>query len=471
MRKVLSASLAWWGLLTLSCAHAATGPALSVKRIATGVTRPVFVTTPPGETNRLFILEQHSGRIRIFNQSAGKFEPVPYLTMQGLTKDNEQGLLGMAFHPNYMTNGFFYVNYTTTGGGPAGHTEVTRFRVQGDPATSNLADPDSKTVLLSFDQPEANHNGGWLGFGPDGYLYISTGDGGGAGDRHGTMGNGQNLNVLLGKILRIDVDTGAPYSIPEGNPFKGDTSKREEIWAFGLRNPWRCSFDRLTGDLWIGDVGQDTREEVDFAPAGTGGLNFGWRPREGSIQNPGSPNEQPVTPATEPIYDYSHGAGISITGGYVYRGSAIPGLQGSYFFADYGSDRFWSFRFDGTNRVDFQERTAELNSGSPKPFSGVSAFGEDGAGELYICDLDGEIYQIISTAPAGIHLSNMTAREGTFSFQFETSPGLSYVVESRESLAAGAWQSHTNVTGTAGSHVIVSDLPLSGAKFFRVRTE
>ena len=292
----------------------------------------------------------------------------------GVTTGNEQGLLGLAFHPNYASNGFFYVNYTTTGGGPAGHTEITRFQVQGDPETSSVADPISKTVLLTFDQPESNHNGGWMGFGPDGYLYISTGDGGGANDQHGTIGNGQNQDALLGRILRIDVDHGSPDSIPDGNPFQGDASKRQEIWAFGLRNPWRCSFDRLTGDLWIGDVGQNTREEIDVIPAGVGGLNFGWRPREGSIQNPAYPGESPVTPATDPVHDYGRSLGFTVIGGYVYRGQSIVGLQGTYLFADYGSSRFWSFTYDGTNKVNLQERTAELNPSSTKPITQLAAF-------------------------------------------------------------------------------------------------
>jgi glucose/arabinose dehydrogenase len=469
-------SLRWFplvglGLASVACLHAQTQPKLTVQRVASGLSRPDFVTAVPGDPTRLFVLEQHKGTIRVVTLATGVVQSNAFLTIAGVTTDNEQGLLGLAFHPNYASNGFFYVNYTTTGGGAAGHTEITRFRALGDPRTSNVADPASKTVLLTYPQPESNHNAGWLGFGTDGFLYIGVGDGGGGDDRHGTIGNGQDRNSLLGKILRLDVDRGSPYSIPTGNPFRGVAGAKEEIWAFGLRNPWRCAVDRVTGDLWIGDVGQNRREEIDVIPNGTGGLNFGWRPREGSIQNPTYPSEHPVTAAAEPVYDYGHGPdGFCVIGGYVYRGSAIPALQGVYLFADYGSGRFWSFRYEGGAVTNFLERTAELNSGSPKPFGQLSSFGEDASGELYLCDLTGNIYRIISAEPASIRLSDPAVVNGVFSFRLSTAPDQSYVVETRNSLGPGAWQTLTNVTATATPGDIgVTDKVDSTARYYRIR--
>jgi glucose/arabinose dehydrogenase len=446
-------------------------PQLALQRVGTGFARPVFVTTPPGETGRLFVVEQHSGRIRILRLADGSIEPEPFLTVPGVTQGGEQGLLGLAFHPDYATNGFFFVNYTTTGGGPAGHSEVVRYQAQGDPPTSIAADPLSKKVLLTYAQPEANHNGGWVGFGTDGFLYISTGDGGGGNDQHGTIGNGQDRGSLLGKILRIDPDQGDPYAIPTGNPFAGVAGQREEIWAFGLRNPWRCSVDRSTGDLWIGDVGQGAREEIDLAPAGVAGLNFGWRPREGLIQTPAFPNENPVTPATDPVHDYGRSLGFSVTGGYVYRGQAIPELQGAYFFGDFGSGRIWTLRREESQAADVVERTEELNSGSPKPVGGLPSFGEDGAGELFVCDLnDGEIYRIVSAQSGSITLSETVVNAGVFTFQFDAVPGEQYAVEARESIATGDWQTVTNIAALASAgSVTVSDALSGSQRFYRVR--
>lgn len=475
MRRVTLVSLVALlslGLLSVFRTHAES--TLSIQRVASGLSRPDFAAAPPGDTNRLFILEQHRGTIRILNLGSRTLESAPFLTLSGLTTGNEQGLLGLAFHPDYASNGWFYVNYTTTGGGAAGHSELTRFQAQGDPLTSNLADPASKTVLLTYAQPESNHNGGWIGFGPDGFLYVSTGDGGGANDQHGSIGNAQNLESLLGKMLRIDVDQGSPYSIPSDNPFKGVAGAKEEIWAFGLRNPWRCSFDRLTGELWIGDVGQGAREEIDVIPPGDGGLNFGWRPREGSIQNPAYPTETPVTPATAPVYDYPHGPlGLCVIGGCVYRGSAIPSLQGSYFFGDYGSGRIWSFRYHGApvQPADLQERTAELNPAGTRPISQLSAFAEDASGELYLCDLDGEIYKIVpAQPPLSIQLADPGVANGIFSFRFSAAPSQEYVVETRASLDAGGWQTLTNLTAPATpSDILVTDTVDGAHRYYRVR--
>jgi hypothetical protein len=275
---------------------------------------------------------------------------------------------------------------------------------------------------MTIDQPYSNHNGGWLGFGPDGYLYIGTGDGGSGGD----PGNrAQDItNQKLGKMLRIDVDGGLPYAIPASNPFVGVTGD-DEIWSYGLRNPWRCSFDSETGDLWMGDVGQNAYEEISFQPASsTGGENYGWRCYEGnnSYNTSGCPSQSTMT---FPVWEYSHSSGCSVTGGEIYRGSAIGGLEGTYFFADYCYPTIWSFRYDGTSVYDFQNRTSQLapDQGS---IGSISGFGRDAAGEIYICDLNGEVFKIIPTPANGaccigdegtcieIYESNCNAGGGTW---------------------------------------------------------
>lgn len=432
--------------------------------------RPVFVTSPPGDASRLFIVEQHSGRIKVFDRATQTVLQPEFLRVLGITTGGEQGLLGLAFHPGYATNGYFYVNYTAPGGGDAGHTEIARFQAEGDPMSATSADPASKLVLLTFDQPESNHNAGWLGFGLDGYLYIATGDGGGGNDRHGPIGNSQNRENLLGKILRIDVDGGEPYAIPEDNPYAGHETFREEIWAFGLRNPWRSSIDSATGDLWIGDVGQGAREEIDLAPAGIGGLNFGWRPREGNIQNSSFPNEEPVTEATDPIFDYPRSSGYSVTGGYVYRGSRIPELQGKYIFADYGSARFWVTFREG-NTFTTQECTAEFNP-SPRMINSPASFGQDAEGELYICDLDGQVFALVPELPPAAEIMGAAIEESEFRLSFETLPGFSYIVESRESAAAGEWTTLINIPPAAEAETVSVSTPVDAAsEYFRVRTE
>ncbi|MFQ5494843.1 MAG: IPTL-CTERM sorting domain-containing protein, partial [Phycisphaerae bacterium] len=296
--------------------------------------------------------------------------------------------LGLAFHPDYANNGWFFVNYTDL----AGDTVVARFQVTADP---DIAGAASEQIILQIPQPFPNHNGGWLGFGPgDGFLYIATGDGGGSG---GPLNNGQNTARLLGKMLRIDVDTASPFAIPPDNPFVGVAGALDEIWAFGLRNPWRCAFDSETGELFIADVGQDVVEEIDVQPAASpGGENYGWRCREGgNCFDPACCNNAGFT---DPVHTYTHGGlpfRCSITGGEVYRGCAIEGLAGTYFFADLCSNQIWSFRFNGSV-VGFQERTAELAPGGGLNISGVSSFGRDALGELYIVDLfDGEVFKII----------------------------------------------------------------------------
>ncbi|MDM8007602.1 MAG: PQQ-dependent sugar dehydrogenase [Phycisphaerae bacterium] len=375
-------------------------------RIASGLSRPVFVTSPPGDAQRQFVLEQHVGRIRIIKD--GTLLPTAFLTVAGVTMGNEQGLLGLAFHPQYASNRRFYIYYTTTGGGPAGQSIVAEY--QASAADPDLADAGSARVILHFDQPQSNHNAGWIGFGPnDGYLYIASGDGGGTGDDDAghTVGTGNGQDTTdnwLGKILRIDVngddfpaDSLRNYAIPAANPFAGVPGD-DEIWAYGLRNPWRCAFDRANGDFYIADVGQGAWEEVNYQPAAsTGGQNYGWRLKEGfHCFNP-STNCDPGG-LTDPVHEYSHTQGCSITGGIVYRGS-IPEIQGVYFFADHCSDQIWSFRIVGGAVTELTERTAEMVPGGSLSILSISSFGEDADSEMYICDLDGgEVFKVVSDA-------------------------------------------------------------------------
>lgn len=378
---------------------------LTLKRVVDGLNRPLFAVSPPGDGDRLFVVEQHTGNIRIVDLSTNSIRPQPFLRIAGLGNSNEQGLLGLAFHPEYSDNGLFYVNFTERNG----TTSIRRYRASSTDA--NEADPDSATTVLKIAQPQRNHNGGWIGFGPDGFLYIATGDGGGGFDlgrgHNPTIGNAQDItNNLLGKLLRVDVagddfpGEDRSYAIPRGNPF-ADRSGDGEIWAFGLRNPWRCSFDRQTGDLYIGDVGQHAWEEINFQPANsTGGENYGWRLREGLVATPvesganvGGP--RPVG-AIDPIHVYPRGSGAeegqAVVGGYVYRGAAIPDLLGTYFFADH-LGKVWSFRYDGAEITEFENRTAELASGA-ESLSRIASFGEDDAGELYLCDFRGILFRL-----------------------------------------------------------------------------
>jgi glucose/arabinose dehydrogenase len=359
---------------------------ITTTRVASGLTSPVFVTYPPGDSARLFIVEQ-VGRIKILESDT--LHTTPFLDISSkVTYGGEQGLLGLAFHPDYGSNGYFYVDYTDT----LGDTRISRFEVSSNP---DSADPGSEFLILTVDQPFGNHNGGMIVFGPDDYLYIGMGDGGSGGD---PQNNAQSDSTLLGKMLRIDVDGGTPYGIPVDNPFAGSGYPLDEIWAKGVRNPWRYSFDRQTGDMYIADVGQNTWEEIDFQSASSaGGENYGWRLMEGAHCYDPPTNCDPGG-LTYPIYEYSHGGTpfrCSITGGYVYRGSAIPGLPGTYFFADYCSDQIWSFRYDGSNLTEFTDRTSELDPGGGQSIDDISSFGEDFYGELYIVDLGGEVYKII----------------------------------------------------------------------------
>jgi hypothetical protein len=358
------------------------GTTIKAERIASGLSNPLLVTAAPRDISRVFIVEQ-SGRIKIVKW--GAMLPTPFLNVSSqVSCCGEQGLLGFAFHPDYVNNGRFFINYTNN----AGDTVVAEHHVSANPDIGDTAE----IVLLTIAQPFANHNGGHLAFGPDGYLYIGTGDGGSGGD---PFGNGQSLNTLLGKILRIDVDSASPYGIPPTNPFAGSISGLDEIWAFGIRNPWRFSFDRLNGDLYIGDVGQGRFEEVDLQPAlSSGGQNYGWNVVEGNGHCYPSGSGCDQTGMTLPIHEYDHSEGCSITGGNVYRGCKMPDLRGTYFYSDYCSAWVRTFEVSSGVATNHQDRTADLES-SGVSINSVSSFGEDARGEMYIVDLGGEVFRIV----------------------------------------------------------------------------
>jgi len=349
-------------------AVAAQAQAVRLAPVASGFDQPLFVTAAPGDASRLFVVEQ-TGRIRIVKD--GALQPQPFLNLAGsVSCCGERGLLGLAFHPDYQRNGRFYVDYTNR----AGDTRVVEYRVSSNP---DRARPGGR-VILAVHQPFANHNGGMLAFGPDGKLYVGLGDGGSGGD---PFGNGQSPRTLLGKILRIDVDrrTGSrPYGIPPDNPFVGRAGVRPEIDVLGVRNPWRFSFDRRTRDLWIGDVGQGTTEEVDvLTPARARGANLGWNRFEGRGRF--SNTRLTIGHLVQPVAQYSHAVGCSITGGYVYRGTAVPALAGRYLYADYCSGRIWSMRA-GRRPGGVREITGAVGGAK----QGITSFGQDNAGEVYL---------------------------------------------------------------------------------------
>lgn len=353
---------------------------LTLATVATGLDFPLDLTAPPNDP-RLFVVEK-TGRIRVIED--GAVLPAPFLDLHDRVSGGpEQGLLGLTFDPAYSTNGRFVVNYTDLNG----DTRISAFRVSADP---DVADVSTETVLLAVPQPFPNHNGGGLAFGPDGYLYAGLGDGGGGGDPNG---NGQSLATLLGKLMRIDLNGGTPYAVPPDNPFAAAAgpATRGEIWSYGLRNPWRFSFDRLTHDLYIGDVGQDAHEEIDVAPGGRGGLNFGWNRMEGAHCYPPTAGDACNRAGlTLPVVDYDHGQGCSVTGGYVYRGAAIPDLQGVYLYGDYCQGFVRSFRFAGGQATDQRDWQAL------RPGGNVTSFGEDAAGEVYVLTAQGGVYRIVS---------------------------------------------------------------------------
>ena len=368
------------------------GTSIDAVLIRSDFNQPLYVTAAPLDPARLFVVERQ-GRIRIVNLADNSKEPTAFLDITGLISTNgEGGLLSMAFDPDYDTNRRFFLNYTNT----SGHTTIARYEASlGNP---NVADLASARVLLVIDQPASNHNGGQVAFGPDGYLYVGMGDGGGGGDPYE---NAQDDAELLGKMLRLDVDVaGSPYyAVPPTNPHYVDgTNPLELIWAKGLRNPWRFGFDRATGEMLIGDVGQGSREEIDLQPAASsGGENYGWDIFEGTVCY--EPDPAPMCPAppigfTMPIYEYDHSGGAcSLSGGYVYRGCAQPDLAGTYFYSDFCSNFIRTIDIVAGAAVNPQDRTADATSAGAI-LNTVASFGEDARGELYIVDLSGSVYRI-----------------------------------------------------------------------------
>lgn len=335
---------------------------------------PVHLTAPQGDP-RMFVVEL-PGRIRVIED--GALLERPFLDISDrVSTDGEQGLFSVAFHPDYASNGFFYVDYTD----PDGDTRIERYTVGSD---RNAADPGSARLLLGVEQPFSNHNGGQVAFGPDGMLYVGMGDGGGAGD---PRGHGQDPGTLLGALLRLDVDGGDPFAVPEDNPFVGDPAGRDEIWATGLRNPWRFAFDEAEGLLYVADVGQERFEEVSVVPVSEPGLDFGWNVMEGNACFPNDPcdTEGRVTPVL--TYDHSAEA-CSITGGFVYRGRAIPELQGHYFYSDLCAGFLRSFRLSGGEVAE--EREWDVGG-----LGSVLSFGRDSDGELYVLSADGTVRRIV----------------------------------------------------------------------------
>lgn len=422
-------------------------PLLTTTRVAVGLTRPIFATYAPGDATRLFIIEKR-GLIRVLKIDTNPptllgtaFLDIDSQCAGGTTQGSEQGLLGLAFHPNYQQNGYFFVYYTAN----TGADTLARFQVSANPDVANGSNTTG-TVLLSWPDNESNHNGGWLAFRPgdtQGYLYMTIGDGGASCDsgaqHNATIGNGQSLTTMFGKMHRIDIDgpnnivgdadddefpadPNKNYAIPPTNPFAGGGGWGE-IWDYGLRNPWRNAFDRATGDLYIADVGQGVYEEVNFEPASsTGGRNYGWRCMEGAHPSSasGCSTANCLTTACGgalvcPIHEYAHGATTcSITGGVVYRGSLIPALQGTYFFADYncslaGPSPIWSFNATSGSVTNFVDRTSELAPSGGLVIDTLTSFGEDLAGEIYICDQEGgEVFKIIPRPCLGDVIVNGT---------------------------------------------------------------
>jgi len=393
MKKMIACTVATLSLALGAGIVVAGSPTLDTVPVASGLARPLFVTFAPGDFDRIFIVEQRSGstgRVRIFDLTTNTLIAQPFLS-QSVSTASEQGLLGLAFHPDYANNGKFYINYTNF----SGDTIIDEFTVSG--GNPNIADPLSRKQVLFIDQPFSNHNGGWISFGPDGYLYISTGDGGSGGDPGNRAQD--TSNQLLGKMLRLDVDgddfpadNAKNYAIPADNPFVGGFGD-DEIWAYGLRNAWRNAFDSETGDLWMADVGQNAFEEINFQPGNsTGGENYGWRCYEGNaaFNTFGCP---PVGDLVFPIQTYPlSGGACAVTGGEVYRGCAIPGLAGTYFYTDYCTGNTFSMKYDGATVSEFTNRTAEIGGGF-----GIVSFGLDAYGEMYIVRQGGTVERIVHT--------------------------------------------------------------------------
>jgi len=351
--------------------------ALQLQTITTSLSTPVFLTAVLGDFSRIYVVEK-PGRIRVIKN--GALLTTPFLSLSGLANDSEQGLLGLAFDPGYPSNGRFYVSYTDA----SWNEHVDRYTVSANP---DVADPSTRDSLLFVPHPDTNHNGGMLAFGPDGMLYASFGDGGGGGDQYH---HSQTTDDLLGSISRIDVHGVPGYTIPANNPYSSPA--RRELWDIGLRNPWRFSFDRGSGDLYIGDVGQDQHEEIDVSPAASGGgrgLNYGWNIMEaGECYPPGSGCSS--TGLTPPVLEYDHGEGCAVIGGYVYRGTSLPGMLGTYFYGDNCAHWVRSFRFSGGVANEKTEWP------SLDPGSSITSFGEDAKGEIYVLTGAGGVYKIVA---------------------------------------------------------------------------
>ncbi len=363
---------------------------LATKLLAKGFERPVWAGAPSSVKDKLWVMEQ-AGTVWIVDLKSGERSEKPFLKIndQVTRKGNEQGLLGLAFSPDFAKTGRYYVNYNEQDG----DSLIVRFVSKNGQTT----DSESGETILEYDQPFANHNGGWLEFGPDGFLYIATGDGGAGNDPKNFA---QDMTSPLGKVLRLDVSGEKGYKIPVGNPYQKEKDIKSEIIASGLRNPWRCSFDRKTGDFWIADVGQNAWEEINVVSLKEiDKKNFGWRLREGDIETPqksvgGEAPENHV----EPVYVYKHGngakEGLSVTGGYVYRGSKISGFEGRYIFADYQNPRIWSFVMKDGKAEDFKDHTSELQPENGR-INLIPSFAEDASGELYLVDHSGAVYRIV----------------------------------------------------------------------------
>jgi Ca2+-binding RTX toxin-like protein len=380
------------------------GGLIDATLVASDLDNPVFAGSAPGDPNRLFIIEQHTGLIKILDLNTGVVQATPFLDIDGIAMGGEQGLLGMTFDPNYATNGKYYTYLTRAGDGAIEVWEHTR---GADPNVSST----TREIVLRIDHPDAgNHNGGWMSFGPGGYLYLAVGDGGGGGD---VDNDAQNIETLLGKILRIDVngddfpsDANRNYAIPSGNPFVG-VAGADEVFAYGLRNPWRASFDAQTGDFYVGDVGQGAWEEINYVAAGQlGGVNFGWHVKEGDHvyddDTPGNPD--PDDPSlTDPIFEYGHNdgpfGGFVVTGGYVIRGPD-PGGDGLYIFADFATDNIWTLSATGGGLADLVRRNDQIlvNDGD---LDSIASFAVDGSGRLYALGLDGDIHRLTFSSGAG----------------------------------------------------------------------
>jgi glucose/arabinose dehydrogenase len=353
-------------------------PTLTTQLVASGLRNPLDLQSSPGDRERLFVVEQ-AGRIRLVR--GGQLVAAPFLDIASrIASGGERGLLGLAFHPQYATNRRFFVNYTDSGG----DTNISEFRA----SSADAGDPGSERIVLEVAQPFANHNGGGLAFGPDGFLYIALGDGGSGGD---PFRNGQSLTTPLGKLLRIDVDRAQPFAVPSDNPFVSTPGAFPAIWAYGLRNPWRFSFDRASGDLYVGDVGQNRLEEIDVGLASRrGGENYGWNVMEGrSCFSPGSGCNQ--SGLVLPVLQYDHGTGCSVTGGVVYRGCRMPGFAGTYFYGDFCTGLIRSFRLQGGQATEERDHSATVG----RNVSQVSSFGVDVDGEVYVVDYEGEVYRIV----------------------------------------------------------------------------